>query len=119
MIKITNANITIMALSLERTISFYVDILGFKLDQRFGDYYCQVSASGIVIGLHPVDQKFAASENISIGFTVDDFDGAKKVLSANSIQYEFRKEQGGEFIHFLDPDGNALYFIKPQSKGMV
>jgi catechol 2,3-dioxygenase-like lactoylglutathione lyase family enzyme len=114
MFKITNANITIMTSDLDRSISFYVDVLAFDLMQRYGNHYCQVSAPGIVIGLHPADHKLITSENISIGFTVDDFDEARKGLSANSIQHELRTELGGDFIHFRDPDGNALYFVKPK-----
>ena len=26
-----------------------------------------------------------------------------------------RSEEGGEFLHFIDPDGTSLYFIKPKS----
>jgi len=25
-----------------------------------------------------------------------------------------RSEEGGQFLHFTDPDGTALYFIKPK-----
>jgi catechol 2,3-dioxygenase-like lactoylglutathione lyase family enzyme len=114
MFTITQTNVTIMVNDMSRSISFYKDVLGFKLLQRYGDHYAQVSAPGIIIGLHPSNGKANTSENISIGFTVNDFSAAKKQLDESAIPNYERTEAGGSFVHFKDPDGTPLYFIDPK-----
>ncbi|HLK27847.1 MAG TPA: VOC family protein [Puia sp.] len=113
--KILESNVTIMTKDMSKSISFYESI-GFTLKQRWGDFYAQVAAPGIIIGLHPANANTAVntSENISIGFTVDNFEEAKSLLFSLSIAAKARDEEGGQFLHFADPDGSSLYFIKPK-----
>jgi catechol 2,3-dioxygenase-like lactoylglutathione lyase family enzyme len=111
MFSITQTNVTITVNDMSKSISFYTDVLGFKLLQRYGDHYAQVSAPGIIIGLHPSNGKANTSENISIGFTVNDLSAAKKQLDELAIPNYERAEAGGSFVHFKDPDGTPLYFI--------
>ena len=47
-------------------------------------------------------------------FGIDNFDEAQTMLSEQSIKAEPRNEEGGQFLHFTDPDGTQLYFIKPK-----
>ena len=54
------------------------------------------------------------ASNMSIGLTVDDFEAASSNLKELGIAYSERSEEGGDFIHFADPDGNPLYIIKPK-----
>jgi len=53
------------------------------------------------------------SGNTSIGFVADDFEEAKSLLEQLSIKTTHTQEEGGQFLLFNDPDGTALYFIKP------
>ena len=41
-------------------------------------------------------------------------DETKTALQQLSIVVSDRKEEGGQFLHFNDPDGTSLYFIKPK-----
>jgi len=112
---IKDSNITINVKDLDKSISFYESI-GFTLKQRWSSYYAQLTAPGIVIGLHPSFESNAHlnSGGISIGFTTDDFEGTKNELNLLGIETVERKEEGGDFIHFQDPDGTFLYFIHPK-----
>lgn len=112
---IQSTNLTLNVKQLSQSIAFYESI-GMKITNRWGDHYAQLAAPGIVIGLHPTNEKNVAghSGNASIGFTTADFEGAKKLLQALGIEATDREEEGGQFIHFKDPDGTALYFIKPK-----
>ena len=112
---IKESNITINVKDLDNSISFYESI-GLTVKNRWGNYYAQLKAPDIVIGLHPSSQSnlMGNSGNTSIGFTVDDFDEAKSLLQKLSVRVTDRQEEGGDFIHFNDPDGTALYFIKPK-----
>ena len=76
----------------------------------------QLTAPGVVIGLHPSSNVNLTgnSGNVSIGFTTDNIGDAKAGLQKLSIKTTDREEEGGQFLHFTDPDGTALYFIKPK-----
>jgi predicted lactoylglutathione lyase len=113
--KIKESNITINVKDLNKSISFYESI-GLTIKNRWGDFYAQLISPGIVIGLHPTDEVNLKgnSGNVSIGFTTDNFEEAKTLLQNLSIKITERQEEGGQFLHFTDPDGTALYFIKPK-----
>lgn len=112
---IKNSNITINVKDLDKSIQFYESI-GLTTTTRWGNHYAQLTAPGLVIGLHPSSDLnlHGNSGNISIGFTTNDFEGAKSLLQTLSIITTDREEEGGQFLHFYDPDGTALYFINPK-----
>ena len=109
------SNVTLNVKDLDNSIQFYQSI-GLTLKHRWGQYYAQMEAPGLVIGLHPTSGMPNAqnSGNASIGFTADDFDATKVLLQALNIDISLRIEDGGNFIHFSDPDGTFLYFIEPK-----
>jgi len=111
---IKDSNITIMVKDMDKSISFYESI-GFAVKNRWDNYYAQLTAPGITIGIHPDDNMPASgSGSTSIGFTIDNLDEAKTLLQELSVNATVRDEEGGQFLHFNDPDGTALYFIKPK-----
>ena len=112
---IKNANISLNVKDMETSVSFYQSI-GLTVQNRWGNHYAQLTAPGIVIGLHPTTASNIAgnSGNASIGFTATNFDEVKPMLDQLNIAVTSRKEEGGDFLHFTDPDGTALYFIKPK-----
>ena len=111
---IKESNVTINVLDLEKSITFYQSI-GLTLKNRWGNYYAQLTAPGVNIGLHPTKNNLPGnSGNVSLGFTTDDFEGTESALNQLSIKATVREEEGGKFLHFNDPDGTELYFIKPK-----
>ena len=112
---VPGANVTINVKDMDMSVSFYQS-LGFELKNRWGNFYAQLTAPGIVIGLHPTGNKDLAgnSGNVSIGFTTDNIEETRSFLQQLSITATERSEEGGQFLHFNDPDGIALYFIKPK-----
>lgn len=110
--QIKESNITIHVNDLDRSVSFYKSI-GLTEKMRWGNHYAQLTAPGIVIGLHPTSGTHLKghSGNVSIGFTTDNFEDVHAELLKMSIQVTTREEEGGRFLHFNDPDGTALYFI--------
>ncbi|MDP4265070.1 MAG: VOC family protein [Bacteroidota bacterium] len=112
---IKESNVTINVKDMDKSVSFYQSI-GFSIKSRWGNHYAQLSAPGIVIGLHPTSASnmTTGSGNLSIGFTTDNLEETKTSLQQLSIPATERKEEGGQFLHFSDPDGTALYFIKPK-----
>ena len=113
---IKDSNITIYVKDLDKSILFYKSI-GLTEKNRWGNHYAQLTAPGVVIGLHPAGENKLSdnSGNVSIGFTTtDDLKEVKSHLESASIRVQAREEEGGQFLHFNDPDGTALYFIKPK-----
>ena len=112
---IQESNVTINVKDLDASISFYQS-LGLTLKNRWGNYYAMLTAPNIVIGLHPTsdDNLKGNSGNVSIGFTTNEFEGTKAELQQLSIDVTEATEEGGQFLLFTDPDGTALYFIKPR-----
>jgi predicted enzyme related to lactoylglutathione lyase len=111
--KIKDSNITINVADIERSISFYKSI-GFTLKNRWDNHYAQLVTPGIVIGLHPGSVPAPQnSGNVSIGFTTEDFEETKTQMKQLGISIVQRSEEGGDFLHFNDPDGTSLYFIDP------
>jgi catechol 2,3-dioxygenase-like lactoylglutathione lyase family enzyme len=112
---IKDSNVTIMVKDMDASISFYQSI-GLTLKQRWANHYAQLIAPGIIIGLHPASNNNSANGpgNISIGFTTDNFEESKIQLQNLNINTTSRNEEGGQFLHFTDPDGTALYFIQPK-----
>ena len=113
--EIKESNVTINIKDMEASVAFYQSI-GLTVKSRWGNHYAQLTAPGIVIGLHPTaDANLKGnSGNVSIGFTTDNIDQTKLSLEQLAIPVLQRNEEGGQFIHFTDPDGTALYFIKPK-----
>jgi len=112
---IKESNITINVRDLDKSVSFYESI-GFMVKNRWGNYYAQLTAPGVTIGLHPTSDSNLSghSGNVSIGFIPEDFFKTKSLLQSLSIEVTEREEEGGKFLHFADPDGTALYFIMPK-----
>ena len=110
---IKDSNVTIMVKDMDKSVTFYQS-LGFIIKQRWDNHYAQLAAPGITIGIHPTNDIISNSGSVSIGFTTDNFEETKNQLSSLAIQTQLREEEGGKFIHFSDPDGTMLYFIKPK-----
>jgi catechol 2,3-dioxygenase-like lactoylglutathione lyase family enzyme len=112
---IKDSNITIMVKDMDKSVSFYQSI-GFELKNRWDNYYAQLTAPGVTIGLHPTSDNnpVANSGNVSIGFTTESIEETESELRKVFISTSRRDEEGGQFLHFNDPDGTALYFIKPK-----
>ena len=110
---IKEASITIMVKDIAQSILFYKSI-GLTLKNRWGNHNTELTAPGITMGLHPSTESSTGSGNVSIGFTTENFEQTRSLLGSLSIYAGTRDEEGGQFIHFHDPDGTLLYFIKPK-----
>jgi catechol 2,3-dioxygenase-like lactoylglutathione lyase family enzyme len=110
---IKEANITVIVKDLDKSVLFYQS-LGLQIKSRWQNYYAQLTVPGLILGLHPAESASLSekSGNVSIGFNIDSIEEAKALLQKIVVSFTERNEEGGQFLHFADPDGTALYFIK-------
>jgi predicted enzyme related to lactoylglutathione lyase len=115
---ITAGNVTVYVSDMDRAVAFYVNQLGLKLGQRFGNHWAEIRVGDtLVIGLHPKTDKGPAPGtpgSMTIGLSIDEpIEQAVERLSANGVQFRgpvLRDEQVGLAFAFLgDQDGNDLY----------
>ncbi len=111
--QIKDSHITIYVKDLDNSISFYQSI-GLTLKNSWESEYAMLTVQGISIGLHPSNKETLKgnSGNVSIGFATDNMEETKSELQKLNINFKERNEGGGQFLHFTDLDGTALYFIK-------
>ena len=114
MITINSTNVTIMVNDMDKGISFYESI-GLSLKQRWDNHYAMLTAPGLTIGLHPTEDKNPNSGTLSIGFMIDSIEEAKALLDKNNISHNEEDDgKSGIYLHFKDPYGTILYFVKPK-----
>lgn len=118
---ITSGNVTVFVSNMDRAVAFYVDILGLKLGQRFGDHWAEiVVGQTLVIGLHPKSDSAPAPGTrgaMSIGLAIDEpIDKAILSLTSKGVQFRgpvVRDENAGlAFAYLGDPDGNDIYLCE-------
>ena len=113
---VSGGNATVFVSNMDRAVTFYTEVLGLKLTNRFGDHWATVEAGkGLTIGLHPASPQYPApgtKGGIMLGLEIDEpIDGAIARLTARGVRMTgpvVRSEQGS-FVHFEDPDGTDIY----------
>jgi catechol 2,3-dioxygenase-like lactoylglutathione lyase family enzyme len=114
MISIKETNVTIMVKDMDKAVSFYESI-GLTLKQRWDNHYAMMIAPGITIGLHPSEDAGTNSGTVSIGFMIENIEEAKTLLDTNKTAYTSQDDgKSGIYVHFKDPFGTILYFVKPK-----
>ncbi len=116
MYNIQTSNVTVMVNDIDKSIDFYTRGLGLQLKQRWENHYAQVSAPGVVIGLHPSGKTNNFNKGISIGFGIDSLAEAEKRLKELDVSFENSEDKSGKFASFKDPDGTLLYFMESSMK---
>jgi catechol 2,3-dioxygenase-like lactoylglutathione lyase family enzyme len=120
-IMITSGNVTVYVSDIDQAIDFYVNVLGLKLGQRFGNNWAQIEVGqSLVIGLHPKSEKGprpGTSGAISIGLLIDEpIDQAVQHLGNKGVRFRgpvMRDENAGIAVAFFgDQDGNDLYLCQ-------
>ena len=106
---ITGLNhITIAVSDLEKSLDFYINLLGFKGHVKW-DKGAYLSAGDLWFCLS-IDKPEPKSDYTHIAFDIarQDFSKlAKKLVQANVVQWKQNKSEG-DSLYILDPDGHKL-----------
>ncbi len=110
---IKDAYVTIDVGNLARSVKFYTKVLGLRLVKKYGNYWADIKAPGIWIGLHGPHEKGRRSKtsgNVAIGFTPRDIEKAVLTLKKKGVKTKLETTEWGWYADFKDPDGTFLYF---------
>lgn len=107
-----HSRVNVMVKEMDRSIKFYVNVLGLELVNHWGDHYAEVKARDLLIGLHPSSEKVSIGNSISIGFGVSNFEETMKTLESKGIEFKIEQDGWISLAHFTDPDGNPLYLAE-------
>jgi predicted enzyme related to lactoylglutathione lyase len=110
---IVEANVTVMVSDLDEALDFYEETLGLDLREKYGSKYAEVQVNGFIIGLHlkNSDSPRTKSNNLFVGFRVEDLESAVANLKSKGVKFSTGIEEGvaGKFAYFADSDGNPMY----------
>jgi len=94
---------------LERTISFYSDVLGLRLTSK--DVVARFDIDGVLFELVPSrdERKLRGDGNARLCLKVDDISQAVEYLKTRGTRAnEIQKVENGKLASFQDPDGNEI-----------
>ncbi len=125
---IDSAACNVMVQDVERAVRFYTRALGMRLESSHSGPaadWAELSGHGLRIvllgsdrptvrdaGLHPV--------HLTIGFEVDEVEGAMLVLRERGVEFAPEVAEDPEFriAHFSDPDGTPLFLRERKRQGV-
>lgn len=111
---------TIFVADMDRAVKFYSEVLGCKVEMRFGNEWAQLKTDGTTLGLHPASAENPAGVKGSIQLGVEVKDAiADRVeqMKSQGVRFAGPVRDDGQllFATFTDPDGNPMYLA--QQKG--
>ena len=109
---INNSRINVMVADMDKSIDFYVNKLGLTLLNHYGNFYAEIQAPSLLIGLHPKSDKIIEGNNMSIGFGVKEFDLVIEQLKLKGIDFKMENDGYIRLAHFSDLDNNSLFLAE-------
>jgi catechol 2,3-dioxygenase len=114
---VCGGNATVFVSDMDKAVTFYTEVLGLRLTNRFGNNWATVEAGPtLTIGLHPASPKYPAPGTkgaIVLGLEIDEPIGAVLTRLSDKgvrIKGSIIRDEPGNFVHIEDPDGNEIYF---------
>src|ERR1700722_6418968 len=85
-------NVTVIVSNMDASVRFYTEVLGLKLQYRFGDHWASVEVGkGLTIGLHPASEQSTpgrkGSMSIGLELTGSIYD-AVRALEAKGVKFQ-------------------------------
>lgn len=114
--------VTIFVSNMDRAVRFYTEILGMKVEYRFGDDWTSLKTDdGVSVGLHPASKESPAGRKgaITIGFEVSgSIENAVAAMKSKGVKFvgPIVDDKEIKAAHFEDPDGNQMYFVEAQKE---
>ena len=99
--------------NMDHAVKFYTETLGLPLRIRFENYWAEVDAGPITIGLHPSDDGKKPTQGGTASFLVDNIEAMVAELKKKGAKVSkiFTPERG-KFAMITDPDGNMIHIVE-------
>ena len=119
------AAIRYLVTDVDRSIAFYTEHLGFKLDRRAGPAFASVSKDDLILrlsgpgssGARPMPDGREQQPGGWNRFVIEVRDLPNRVAALKQAGLRFRNEiesgPGGKQIQLEDPDGNPIELFQP------
>ena len=105
--------------NMEKSVTFYRNILGMKIKHESPDWVEFVNESGrAVLALHPKRTKSSGPPNMLVGFIVNDIENVCKQLEEKSVKFykKLTEESFGKHAIIEDPDGHLISIAEIPAK---
>jgi uncharacterized protein (TIGR00369 family) len=112
---------TLAVRNFDESIAFYTDVLGLKLNMRFGDQWAVLDGgAGLLISLMPKSDDIGPGAAIGLGVS-EGFDDTVQALRERGVEFEdpIIEHRHVKVANFFDPDGNPLYLTSAPPRGAV
>lgn len=101
-------HLTLAVTDLDRSLSFYVDLLKFKAEARWDrGAYLSLGELWLCLSRGEVDARADAS-HVAFGVEAADFEPLRRRLLATGVESWRRNRSEGHSFYFMDPDGHRL-----------
>ncbi len=101
-------HLTLAVTDLDRSLFFYVDLLGLKAEVRWArGAYLSRGELWLCLSQGDVDARADAS-HVAFGVEAADFEPFRRRLLAAGVESWRRNRSEGHSFYFLDPDGHHL-----------
>lgn len=110
------SHLFVLVSDIERTITFYSELLGFEVLLREDGYVRIGSADGFHIGVERGEPGQVGGTGIEIQIRVDDVDWTYEKMRAAGVPFRGPPEDkpwGARHAFFTDPDGYPLSIYSP------
>ena len=119
--EIAGATVSVYISDMDRSVRFYCEALGLKLQSRIGGEWAELATSdGFVIGLHPAHPPSSVKPGTPGAINIElrasgDFESAIASLKSHGVPFtsEIQSYEHVRLITCADPDGNQLFFAQP------
>ena len=115
--------VNVICTSLERSLAFYRDVLGFELAEReegFARLQCGDRALYLLEaeGAEPQSTPYCQVAAFSLDLEVEDIEAAFAHFQACGARFARELEPGGDSFFVMDPDGLVLEVVRSKGEAM-
>lgn len=111
------STITLVVKDIDRSVAFYRDILGLKI-QMHTPFWSGMDAGNIIVGLHPESEhsKVSPGGGCTFGFEVSDIQKTAAELKSKGVNFlmDPKLEDFGWLAVFADPDGYSILLAQTE-----
>lgn len=101
---------------LDEAIAFYRDVLGLRLEAKYGEDWAEFDIGGTTVAIHGTRGQAVPGTGATVVFEVDDLDVTMRALSGRGVRFEGEVTEvpdSGRFASFRDPAGNLIQIYQP------